>query len=203
MAHTVTLQEVGGMTAFQQFVFLSGLLFASVPLAARAAMPAPRLIAPGDGWTVSRIAADFRSANCTDDRDFWEFCKRQEQRPIGQRYLPEELVPAGVYFWRVRAIGLGGEPGEWSEARRLTVIEKTGTAPLVREISTTRPLLLVLRASAYVVSGWQLLWDEGLDPPQPIWMHYTLPLLKALVEKGLIVTREEALPESNLLRAAR
>lgn len=53
-------------------------------------------------------------------------------------------------------------------------------------------------ASVYVVSGWQLLWDKELKPPQPIWMHYTMPLFKALVEKQLIVNREEALAQTKV-----
>jgi hypothetical protein len=83
------------------------------------------------------------------DTDFVQLIWDQElphthwKQNAGQRYIPEELVPPGEYFWRVQAIGLDGTPGAWSAARRLKVVEKNGTTPLVRQITAQRPLLLV------------------------------------------------------------
>ena len=56
-----------------RIVLITGLHAVLSTAIANAEMPAPRLIAPGDGWEVSRIAADFRWANFIEDGQFWEF----------------------------------------------------------------------------------------------------------------------------------
>lgn len=164
--------------------------------AERLALPAPKLVAPGDGWNVCQLAADFRWANLEAPKEFVEYRGEEAKKPFdrraalyqlqaardrgftqllldrklpavdwkqdaGQRYIPEEMLPVGQCFWRVRALGPGEAPGAWSETRRLVVVRKEGMAPLVREISPRKPLLLVLhRIQSPVLSPGEVTFTD-------------------------------------------
>jgi len=111
---------------------------------------------PRDGSTITDVATYFRwrpVPGCTDyeiqiahDRTFTDVARTK--RTKNQRYhedcwFPKEILPAGSYVWRVRALPEGRE-GPWSAAAGVTVNSDHAVAKaMVRTIDAAHPLFLM------------------------------------------------------------
>jgi hypothetical protein len=141
-----------------------------VAAAAAAAEPPgpPRLLSPPDGMHMTDVATFFRWApvpGCTNfeiqvarDRAFTDLAitKRTVNKGFHKNlYFPKDVLPAGAYVWRVRAMG-GGGASAWSEVRGVTVNANHAAAPdVVRRIGPDHPLFLMRSRS------WDPLKNSG------------------------------------------
>jgi len=149
---------------------LTVLLLASTTTlpAAQSTFRAVELMHPRDGWELTDFAVAFRWKRQGDEKSGWKTVKYQIQvadestfatphldrvveaahRMTEKHYWywqqmswqPDELLPAGQWFWRVRVADEPGGP--WSEPASFRVnAEHTVSAPR-REISASRPLFV-------------------------------------------------------------
>ena len=125
-----------------------------LPFAAAAAEP--QLLSPPDGMEITDVATYFQwlpVPGCTNfeiqiaaDRDFGRVVR--EKRTANRRYhenlyFPKDALPAGTYFWRVRAMPAGGT-GTWSAASGFTVNTNRDVAPAtVRPLGPEHPIFLM------------------------------------------------------------
>jgi len=140
------------------------------------AKPAPpRLSAPANGFVLSPMALHFcwyqmpnavayqlevsRVADFSGSKSF-------EVRPpyLADKlpYLPgdEELLPPGKWFWRVRAINVAGQSGDWSETGTFTVKEAAGPRPPLLSVGAAHPLIVVMADAQRLVDQWNSLPTE-------------------------------------------
>jgi hypothetical protein len=131
------------------------LLLLACALSARA-LPPPRLVSPPDGMDLTDIATFFQwapLAGCTNfeiqiarDRGFADVVKAKRTTNKGfhkNLYFPKDVLPAGSYVWRVRAI-TGGETSAWSAVRAVSVNTDDIMAPnVIRRIGPEDPLFLM------------------------------------------------------------
>ena len=118
--------------------------------------PAPTLLSPRDGMTITDIAAYFQweaVTNCTAydiqiarDAAFLDLYLERRTRDVryhGHRYFPREVPPPGRYHWRVRPV-VDGQPGRWSDGFRVDIrADHPVAAQPVRPISAERPIFLM------------------------------------------------------------
>jgi len=135
-------------------------------------LPPPRLLSPLPGAEITDIASFFE----------WEFVEGAEEgyevqfsrspefeEPLTFRapelgankavFFPEEPLPGGRWFWRVRAVGKGGAEGEWSEGRSFSVSEEHPKSPLIRPVGRERPLFILHSPSA-IDLAWATIPDD-------------------------------------------
>jgi hypothetical protein len=144
--------------------------------------PAPAVLGPEAGVPLTDIALSFvleskAAEQCergyevevAKDGGFneplrqWRFAnviRPSTSRPQPFRtYAPEELLPAGTYHARVRAVGVLGEPGPWGEAVRFRISGDDHTArEPVRPIGPREPLILIPpKKRPYAQAMWDAL----------------------------------------------
>lgn len=101
-----------------------------------------------------------------DPEDSWGWGK------YGQvAHLPYDVLPAGTYYWRVRAHGdNGGDSGLWSDTRTVSLNNLHSTRDLQRKISADNPLfvLQVWGADARESEkNWSKFWGDIPADIQP------------------------------------
>ncbi len=120
---------------------------------APAPFPAPELSSPADNLSLTDLAVCFRWKGVEGAMDYELQLARDAQfsdaKSLRVRseiewplFLPsdEQLPSPGTWFWRVRAVE-PGQPGAWSEARRMDVNNDHEKAPLKFTITPERPLI--------------------------------------------------------------
>ena len=119
-------------------------------------LPAPPLIAPRDGLSLTDVATYFQWAavkGCTNydiqlarDAGFQDLYKARRTRDVRYHehaYFPKDIPPAGAYFWRVRAVA-GGREGAWSTPFRVNInAEHPIAETLVMPIGPENPVFLM------------------------------------------------------------
>ena len=159
----------------------------------------PKLSVPSNGSVISPLAVHFtwfQSANAleyelqTSSRgDFSESQSIKVVPPYPADKLPylpepEDLLPPGKWFWRVRAFNIDAHPGEWSETNTFSVREAVAPKPPELSVSTDHPLIILFADAEHLVENWKAVPDEL---------------------KPYVVFRTEVLPSENfrpLLRTA-
>ncbi len=134
--------------------------------------PAPGLVAPADGAVLSPNALHFSLAqapNAVDyelqvsrQRDFTGAWSARVTPPyLADRlpYLPDDDAPrgAGQWFWRARAISIGGRAGPWTRAHGYTVQESAGPRPPVLAPSPEEPLFVLMADRRTMLARWEAL----------------------------------------------
>ena len=153
------------------------------------------LMHPREGWELTDVSAAFRWKTQCDEKSGWHVVTYQLQvanepgfeRPFWDRgieaphgvteknywywrqfsWQPEEFLPAGNWFWRVRVADEAGGP--WSEPAGFRVnAEHKLTAP-VRELSAKHPLFVfnMYRLEKDADISWASYWNffpDGLKP---------------------------------------
>lgn len=131
------------------------LLLLAFALSARA-LPPPQLVSPPDGMDLTDIATFFQwapVAGCTNfeiqiarDHGFADLVRSRVTTNRGfhkNLFFPKDVLPAGSYVWRVRALA-GGETSAWSAARTVSVNTDDIMAPnVIRRIGPEDPLFLM------------------------------------------------------------
>lgn len=121
-----------------------------------ASAAAPQLLSPPHRMEMTDVAAFFswsKVADCANfelqiarDYNFKNIYKEVKTENKGYRpnsYFPKDLLPPGIYFWRVRAV-LDGKPGTWSEPSGFRVNDlHLKKNELIRTISPQTPLFLM------------------------------------------------------------
>jgi hypothetical protein len=132
------------------FALLSGGLLRAGP------PPAPRLLSPPDGMEMTDAASYFQWApisGCTNfeiqvarDQAFADIVRTKRTVNGGYHrnlYFPKDVLPAGAFTWRVRAIA-GGGTSAWSEVRSVIVNTDHPVRPeVVRKIGPESPVFLM------------------------------------------------------------
>ena len=132
------------------------LLVCALSGSAETALEAPKLRSPINGMQLTDVATYFQwetVSGCSNfviqvARDAAFNDRVKERRTVNKGYhknlyFPKDVLPAGGYYWRVRAMR-GDNAGPWSEARTMTVNADHPVLPnVVREISSARPLFLM------------------------------------------------------------
>lgn len=158
------------MVRFHQFMFyicatiwlcMALDLCPAVEASGTTAMPAPRLLCPRDGMAMTDVASFFRWTpikECKDyeiqiarDRDFKNLFKSKRTRNVRYHedcYFPRDILPAGAYWWRVRAI-MDGREGPWSTPFSLKVNADHPIAKDVMRAITPEKPLFMMRASGF------------------------------------------------------
>ena len=132
------------------------LLVCALSSTAETALEAPKLRSPLNGMHLTDIATYFQwetVSGCSNfviqvARDAAFKDRVNERRTVNKGYhknlyFPKDVLPAGCYHWRVRAMQ-GDNAGSWSEVRTMTVNADHPILPnVVREISPSTPLFLM------------------------------------------------------------
>ena len=136
----------------RRLLVLAGWMLAA---AARAGA-GPQLLSPPDGMELTDVAAYFQwlpVPGCTNfeiqiaaDHDFARIVREKKttnRRYHENLYFPKDVLPAGAYFWRVRAMPTGAT-GDWSAASGFTVNTNRAVAPAtVRPLGPEHPIFLM------------------------------------------------------------
>ena len=123
---------------------------------ARADSAAPTLLSPVNGMEMTDVATYFQwrpVQGCTNfevqiasDAGFTTIFKQKRTQNKGYHknlYFPKDPLPAGHYFWRVRALQ-GTNTGAWSSTSSVNVNADHPVLPeVVRKISPESPLFLM------------------------------------------------------------
>ena len=123
---------------------------------AAADSPAPTLVSPIDGEQITDLSTYFQwlPINGCDEFEIQvardaafeqiQFSKHTINKGFHKNlYFPKDVLPAGSYFWRVRALP-AGDAGSWSSVRSLGVdIDHSIRADVVRDIGPKTPLFLM------------------------------------------------------------
>lgn len=160
-----------------------------------AAPPPPRLLAPGDGATVSPNAVHLSFAQAKNavaydlqisrGRDFAGARSVRVTPPyLADRlpYLPEDesLRTPGHWFWRVRAVSVADRAGRWSTARSYAVREEAPPKPPELTVAPEHPLVLLLADRRTLSARWRSL-PSTLRP-------YVVLRVEELPVESLLVT---------------
>ncbi|MGC8897760.1 MAG: glycoside hydrolase family 98 domain-containing protein [Bacteroidota bacterium] len=134
---------------------------------------APKLSDPENGSVISPLAVHFSWYQATDAVEYELQVSRHQNFSENKSfkatppyladklpYLPEELLPAGKWFWRVRAFNISGQASDWSETGSFTVREGASPRPPELLISADHPLLLLQSSSQHLVESWKSLPEE-------------------------------------------
>lgn len=117
---------------------------------------APTVMSPVDGAGLTDLAVTYRwqrIAGCYDyeievaDDPAFETSRllAVETSDLYARHMPHELLPAGTWYWRIRArmFDEASTPGPWSATRRMQVNEDHEPAALTRTLDARHPLFVV------------------------------------------------------------
>ncbi len=122
---------------------------------------APELAWPRDGQPLSDLGVSFTILSDAAERGYriqvapdkaFEKLLLDEHAPKDAiskeggvtKHIPSRPLGKGTYWWRARAVAVGGEPGPWAAARSFTVDStEYPCKPPVRPVSPRRPALLV------------------------------------------------------------
>ncbi len=137
-------------------MLLGCLTFGSLTLCAETPLAAPRLLSPVHGMAMTDVASYFQwrpLAGCSNfviqvarDAAFKDVVT--ERRTVNKGfhknlYFPKDPLPAGHYFWRVRALR-GTNEGPWSAVSAVTVNADHPVLPdVIRTIGPEHPLFLM------------------------------------------------------------
>jgi hypothetical protein len=117
----------------------------------------PTLLSPRDGMEITDVASYFAwlptpgvssyDIQLAMDQDFTRVYVAKRTKDKGYHkhlYFPKDLLPAGAYWWRVRAVRDDGGEGPWSAVARVQVNAVHSVAKtLLRPISPEQPLFLM------------------------------------------------------------
>jgi hypothetical protein len=133
---------------------------------------APKIISPPNGSKVTDIASFFvwQAVEGAEEYEIQFSKTKQFLDPLSFQvhmpkkaevgvFFPENPIPVGGWFWRVRAIGKGGEKGEFSEVRYLVVSAEHKTSPLLRQVSRERPLF-IFHSPSEIEEAWASIPDD-------------------------------------------
>jgi uncharacterized protein (DUF736 family) len=134
--------------------------------------PAPKLISPSDGSEITDIASFFvwETVEGANEYEFQLSKNPQFINPLSfnsymQRksdlgvFFPQEPLSSGKWFWRVRAIGDGGEKGEFSEIRSIIVNTEHKASPILRKVSREHPLF-IFHSPSEIEKAWATIPDD-------------------------------------------
>ena len=187
------------VSKFARFLLAVALSLAAFRAEAGAA-DSPRLLSPPDGMDLTDVATYFRwvpVGACTNyeiqiahDRDFKDPVRSRQTRNKGFHqncWFPREVLPAGAYAWRVRALR-GTEALPWSGAFAFTVNTNRAVTPeVVRAIGPEHPLFLMRSRT----------WDPLLHA------EHVKEIIPAGLEHVIVVDDIALASEKVLERAAR
>jgi hypothetical protein len=139
-----------------QFAKILALSLCLLSHVAFAQLTPPKLLAPVNGSEITDVATFFRWAPQEGANEFEVQIAREgefkeifrSRRTLNKGFhknlwFPRNVLPAGEYFWRVRAVK-ANESGPWSEVFRVKVNENHAVAPdVVRPIGPRTPLFLM------------------------------------------------------------
>lgn len=151
--------------------------------------PAPTILSPVENFPLTDISLSFAirseaAEQCergyqfqvAEDADFSSI-RREYRCPNSIRtsttksfpyrtYTPQDILPPGEYWLRVRSVSVLGEPGPWSEARGFVIAgADRAPQPLVRKVSPAEPLLLI---PPQKLKSTVAMWDALPPEIQPL-----------------------------------
>ena len=149
----------------RDFIFCAALLLAPLaalcadplsPVTSPLALTAPQLLSPQNHMEMTDIASYFHwsavpgcsryEIQIANDAAFTKLFRAYKTKDVTfheQRYFPKDMLPAGDYAWRVRAISDQRE-GPWSTINQVRVNCIHSIAPtMVQAISPEQPLFLM------------------------------------------------------------
>ncbi len=147
---TIDMNSATGWTGPRRFVLKAdkaGIIRAALR---RHPFASPEILSPAGGASITDIAAYFKWKPVADGRSYElqlsqdaAFQNALTAEVKGEtHYLPEQLPAPGRWYWRLRAKSPAAV-GEWSAVREFTVNAQHGKAPILRPVSTDRPLFTI------------------------------------------------------------
>lgn len=123
---------------------------------AAAELPTPELLSPPDAMAMTDVASFFRwgpvagvtnfEVQIAADAGFGNVVRTRRTVNKGfhrNLYFPKDVLPAGTFFWRVRALS-AAQTSAWSAVRSLSVNDDHPVRPeVVRAIGPESPLFLM------------------------------------------------------------
>ena len=131
----------------------------------------PALLSPFDAQPLSDVAAfftwqsvphagryDVQLARAADFSDAGTF-RAPALDADRSVWMPEQLPAPGGWHWRVRAVTMDGDAGEWSAPRSFTISALGPAKPSVHAPSSAKPLF-ILHAPSEVDKAWTIIPDD-------------------------------------------
>jgi len=138
-------------------------------VAAPPVLSAPELTAPEDGDRLISIhphldwkevsGADTYDIEVSSDSSFSKKIDRDKLNAVIDWYVIDKALSPGKYFWRVRAVGVGGKAGPWSSVRNFTIFDPKYKVTLKPGISCEKLQAAVDKAKAN--SPARIIFERG------------------------------------------
>lgn len=210
--HSLDFNKLTGWNSRQAFVLeLKVPQAAAINSAAVAELPAkaPKLLSPEPDSEITDLATMFRWTGLPLVIDYELQLSRSDDfkaaRTFAVRksygypcFLPadNELPEPGTWFWRVRG-QKNGQPGQWSEPRKMIVNNEHGRKPLKRSLTAANPL--------FTLEATKVKDYRNFKPAIPEDLNKNLAIVvEGYVDKGLSISEfmrgVEKLPNPIMMR---